>query len=64
MSQCYWENCTAAATKLVYRHPTDSEINKGSNEKWVELSSGRKVCDEHLEAARKEFPFILDNNEP
>jgi hypothetical protein len=67
MGQCHWNYCTKAATKVIYRFTTEEERQQTMHrgEKgigWTAILE-REVCDEHLEPAQKEFPYIA-NKEP
>lgn len=67
MGQCHWENCDKPATKVIYRQTTEEEREQSMhrNEKGIGWTAAleREICDEHLEAAQKEFPLIA-NKEP
>ena len=64
MEHCYWENCKNEGNNLVQRHATVKEQEEGTTfdgyVATVPLLFQRRVCDEHLEKARKEYPIIPD----
>jgi hypothetical protein len=63
MSRCQWKQCPNDATKVVGREPTEeqdrSQIKFERGASW-DFVSRIAVCDDHLEEARIEYPFIAN----
>lgn len=67
MRKCQWGKCLNNAIKVVYRETTEEEKERTRvfNERgvsWAQLVELR-VCDDHLQEAQNEYPFIA-NKEP
>jgi hypothetical protein len=62
MNKCYWANCPNDAKALVYRHATEDERDWTHHESYSTFVTLKQqwVCNEHLEAARKEYPHIAN----
>ena len=56
MGKCQKPDCKKEATKTVYRLPTDEERELMPFVAIAELD----VCEEHLEAAQKMYPYVKD----
>lgn len=67
MSSCQFIDCKNAATEVVYRHATEEERKQGTTStdwgKSVPAIFEIRVCDEHLEKAQDQYPYIA-NKEP
>lgn len=64
MSICEWGSCPNEATKVVTRDATEEERQQSliKNERgvsWVQIIE-KSVCADHLEDARKEYPYIAN----
>jgi hypothetical protein len=64
MSKCQWPNCDKDADKVLSRPPTDEEYEKSKvmheqGVSWVGVIT-TAVCNDHLEEARRIFPFDVN----